>query len=174
MKSLQVLSLSHYAPAGGNLTGLPQIPLLEDLDLVQASNLTISGIDRFPGLRRITVDYFPKLVDLSLLTTFADGPLEILEFGNCPKLARHDQVRAIRSLRRLAFNKCGEIPSLSFLEDLQALESFSFVGTNIVDGDLTPCQRLQFAGFLDKRNYSHRRSDFPAASTPTKLTPRSV
>jgi hypothetical protein len=172
LSSLQVLSLSHYSPASGDLKGLPRIPQLDDLDLVQSSNLTLSGIERFPGIRRLTVAYFPKLIDLSPLTTFVDGLLEILEFGNCPKLAHHDQVRVIRSLRRLAFNKCGEIPSLSFLNDLQALESFSFVDTNIVDGDLTPCVRLQFAGFLDKRHYSHRRSEFPAASAPTKLTPR--
>jgi hypothetical protein len=174
MESLRVLSLSHYAPASGDLTGLPQIPQLDDLDLVQASNLTLSGIERFPEIRRLTVAYFPKLVDLSPLTAFADGVLEILEFGNCPKLAHHDQVRVIRSLRRLAFNKCGEIPSLSFLNELPALESFSFVNTNIIDGDLTPCLRLQFAGFFNKRHYSHRDSDFPAASMPTKLKLRVV
>jgi protein phosphatase 1 regulatory subunit 7 len=72
----------------------------------------------------------------------------------------------------LAFNKCGEIPSLSFLDDLPALESFSFVDTNIADGSLAPCLRLRFAGFLDKRHYSHRRSDFSSAGTHVK--PRSV
>ena len=174
LASLRSLSLSHYAPASGDLTGLPQIPELEDLDLVQARNLTLSGIDRFLHLKRLTATYFSKLVDLSPLTAFANGVLEILEFGNCPKLTRHDQVKAIRSLKRLAFNRCGEIPSLSFLDDLQELESFSFVGTNIVDGDLTPCLRLRFAGFLDKRHYSHRSSDFPAAGRSTNATPRST
>jgi protein phosphatase 1 regulatory subunit 7 len=172
LPSLRVLGLSHYAPTSGDLTGLPQIPLLEELGLVQAQNLTLSGIERFLGLRCLSIDYFPRLVDLSPLTAFADGVLEILEFGHCPKLAHHDRVRVIRSLRRLAFNQCGEIPSLSFLNELPALESFSFVNTNIIDGDLTPCLRLQFAGFFDKRHYSHRSSDFPAASTPTRLAPR--
>jgi len=172
LPSLRVLGLSHYAPVSGNLSSLPQIPLLEELGLVQARNLTLSGIDRFPGLTRLTVDYLPRLVDLSPLTAFTDGVLWTLEFGNCPKIEHHDQVRVIRSLRRLAFNKCGEIPSLSFLDDLPALESFSFVGTNIADGSLAPCLRLRFAGFLDKRHYSHRRSDFPSAGTHVK--PRSV
>jgi len=171
LASLRVLSLSNYAPSSGDLTGLPEIPALDDLDLVQSHKLALSGIDRFPKIRRLTVAYFPRLVDLSPLTAFVDHALEILEFGNCPKLASHDQVRAIRSLRRLAFNRCGEIPSLSFLDDLQALESFSFVDTNIVDGDLTPCLRLQFAGFFNKRHYSRRESDFPPATMPTKLTP---
>jgi protein phosphatase 1 regulatory subunit 7 len=174
LASLRTLDLSNYGPAIGDLTGLPEIPRLEDLGLVQARNLTLSGIDRFPGLRRLGVDYFPRLADLSPLTAFSNGAIEILEFGNCKRLAHHDQVKVILSLRRLAFNKCGEIPSLRFLNDLPALESFSFVDTNIVDGDLTPCLRLKFAGFFDKRHYSHRRSDFPAASMPTKLTPNPV
>jgi hypothetical protein len=172
MESLSVLSLSHYAPSSGDLRGLPQIPQLGNLDLVQANYSTLSGIERFPGIRKLTIAYLPTLVDLSPLTVFAVGDLEILEFGDCPKLAHHHQVRVIRSLRRLAFNKCGEIPSLSFLDDLQSLESLSFVNTNIVDGDLTPCLRLKFAGFFDKRHFSHRSSDFPAASTPMSLKPQ--
>lgn len=172
LASLRVLGLSHYAPASGDLNSLPQIPLLEDLGLVQARILTLSGIDQFLGLRSLSIAYSPRLVDLSPLAAFADGSLEILEFGHCPKLTHHDQVKVIRTLRRLAFNSCGAIPSLNFLDDLQALESFSFVGTNIVDGDLTPCLRLRFAGFLDKRHYSHRSSDFPSASTPIEVTQR--
>lgn len=172
LPSLRALSLSHYAPVSGDLSILPQVPLLEELGLVQARNLALTGIDRFLGLKCLTVDYFPKLVDLSPLVAFSSGALETLEFGHCPKLAGHDQVRVIRSLRRLAFNHCGAIPSLSFLDDLQALESFSFVGTNIVDGDLTPCLRLRVAGFLDKRHYSHRSSDFPPAGTSTIAKPR--
>ena len=171
MPSLRALSLSHYAPASGDLTGLPAIPKLEDLDLVQSRNLTLSGVNRFPGLKRMTIAYFPRLVDLSPLIAFADGALEVLEFANCPNLTHHDQVKVIQSLRRLAFNKCGEIPSLRFLDDFLALESFSFVDTNILDGDLTPCLRLQFAGFLDKRHYSHRSSDFPPAGASTIVKP---
>ncbi len=172
LDSLRSLDLSHYAPASGDLTGLPQIPELEDLSLAQARNLKLSGIDRFPDLKQLALAYLPRLVDLSPLTAFTDGVLETLEFGNCPKIEHHEQVRVIRSLKRLAFNRCGEIPSLSFLNDLRQLESFSFVGTNIVDGDLTPCLRLRFAGFLDKRHYSHRSSDFPAADVPTNAKPR--
>ncbi|MBB5058334.1 hypothetical protein HDF16_003048 [Granulicella aggregans] len=163
LSSLRTLSLSNYSPANRDLSGLPEMPHLEDLDLVQSRNPTLSGIGRFTSLKRLTVDYFSKLFDISALSAFADGVLETLEFGNCPALAHHDQVKVIRSLKRLAFNKCGEITSLKFLGELQALESFSFVRTNIGDGDLTPCLKLRFAGFLNKRHYSHRSSDFPDA-----------
>jgi hypothetical protein len=163
LASLQVLSLSHYNPPSGDLTALPEIPQLEDFDLVQSRKLVLSGIGRFSRIKRFTVSYLTGLKDISPLSVFENGVMEWLEFQDCQKIANHDAVKVIRSLKRLAFNRCGEIPSLGFLNELTALESFSFVGTNIVDGDLTPCFRLRFAGFLDKRHYSHRRAEFPPA-----------
>jgi hypothetical protein len=163
LSSLRALSLSGYSPASGDLTALPEMPLLVDLEFVNSRKLLLSGIERFPLLKRLTIDYFPKLTDLSPLAALECGVLETLEFGNCPRLADHAQISAIKSLQRLAFNGCGEIPTLRFLDELPALESFSFVGTNILDGDLSPCLRLRFAGFFDKRHYSHRSSDFPPA-----------
>jgi hypothetical protein len=169
LTSLRALTLSHYSPASNDLSGLPEMPHLEELDLVQSQNPTLSGIDRYRSLKKVEVAYFPRLVDLSALSAFTNGVLGTLEFQRCPKLANHDHVKVIRALKRLAFNSCGEISSLKFLDDLEALESFSFVHTNIVDGDLTPCLRLQFAGFFNKRHYSHRSSDFPEAGTSTNF-----
>jgi len=161
LASLRTLSLSHYKPTSCDLSALPEIPRLEELNLVQSRKLVLSGIGRFSRIKKLSAYYLPALRDLSPLSSFASGAMESLEFGNCPKIANHDEVRVIRSLKRLAFNQCGEIPSLAFLNELTALESFSFVGTNIVDGDLRPCLRLRFAGFLDKRHYSHRSAEFP-------------
>jgi len=169
LSALRVLSLGKYVSPTGDMSGLSSLPHLVDLNLVQSRNLMLSGIDRFPHLKRLSVSYLSKLYDLSPLSSFADGVMESLEFGNCPNIVRHDQVRVLRTLKRLAFNKCGSINSIKFLDELPALESFSFVGTDVVDGDLTPCLRLRFVGFLDKRHYSHRRSDFPAATIPTKI-----
>lgn len=160
LPALRVLRLRQYAPRIGDLTTLPQMPELEDLELVQSSNMALTGIERFAHLKKISISYFPKLTHLLPLNAFSEGNLESLEFDNCKKLVDHSQVRVIRSLRRLAFNACGEIPSLSFLNDLPLLESFSFVDTNILDGDLKPCLRLKLVGFLDKRHYSHRSADF--------------
>lgn len=163
LATLRVLSLSHYNPLSADLSALPEIPQLEDLDLVQSRKLALSGICRFSGIKKLGVSYLTGLTDISPLSAFKGGVLESLEFQDCRKIANHDEVKVIRSLKRLAFNRCGEIRSLGFVNELTALESFSFVGTNIIDGDLTPCLRLKFVGFLDKRHYSHRRREFPPA-----------
>lgn len=167
IRSLEILSLSNYSPHNCDLSGLPEIPKLKNLDIVQSHRLTLSGVDRFPHLNKLTIAYLPGLTDLSPLSAFRTGVMETLEFQNCPKISNHDEVKVIQSLRRLAFNRCGKIPSLRFLDNLTVLESFSFVGTDILDGDLRPCLRLKFVGFLDKRHYSHRSSEFPSA-TPNR------
>ena len=41
------------------------------------------------------------------------------------------------------------------------LKFFSFVDTNIDDGDLTPCMRLEYAGTLNKRHYNMKAEDLP-------------
>lgn len=165
LTSLRRLVLSNYSPPSSDLTALPEIPQLEELSLIQSRKLILTGIDRFSLLKKIGIYYLAGLKDISALSALGGGILEWLEFGNCPKITNHDEVRVIRSLKRLAFNHCGEIPSLTFLNELTALESFSFVGTNIIDGDLTPCLRLKFAGFLNKRHYSHRSEEFPPAGS---------
>ena len=45
---------------------------------------------------------------------------------------------------------------ISFIRKMKNLKFFSFVKTNIKDGDITPCLGLEYAGFDDKRHYSHR------------------
>ena len=52
-------------------------------------------------------------------------------------------------------SKCADIPSLAFIGKLQKLEFLSFVGTKILDGDLSFCERLEYTGFDNKKNYSH-------------------
>ena len=41
------------------------------------------------------------------------------------------------------------------------LEFFSFVDTDVVDGDLTPCMRLDYAGTMNKRHYNIKAEDLP-------------
>jgi hypothetical protein len=40
------------------------------------------------------------------------------------------------------------------------LEFISFVGTNILDGNLHWCKGIGYVGFENKRHYSHKFKDF--------------
>lgn len=59
------------------------------------------------------------------------------------------------SLSILAYNNCGVIPSIQFIQKMNSLSSFRFVGTDIADGDITPCIGLGYAGFSNKKHFSH-------------------
>ena len=64
-------------------------------------------------------------------------------------------VGTIRPLIFLAINDSAEIQTLSFLKGLKLLRHFSFVGTNVKDGDLSACIGIDHVGFNNKRHYSH-------------------
>jgi protein phosphatase 1 regulatory subunit 7 len=163
LSQLRVLNLHGYRSKLEGVSGLPSLPALEDLELIQAPVLTLAGIDRFPGLRRLACYYLPKLRNVDPVgAAFRDRALRTLEFGHCPKISDHASVGAINSLKVLWFNHCGKVPSLRFLDTLPALEDFRFVGTDVIDGDLNPCLRIRSVGFSDKKTYSHRYADFEA------------
>jgi len=85
--------------------------------------------------------------------------LKHLRFDVCKKIKNHDYVCKLHNLELLAFDKCSEIPTISFIRDLPSLKSFIFVGTNIKDGDLSACIGRDYVGFLNKRHYSHKFED---------------
>ena len=60
----------------------------------------------------------------------------------------------------LRISRCAPIPNLNFIEKMSSLKNMSFVETNVIDGNLYPCERLDFAGFDNKRHYTHRRTPF--------------
>ena len=51
-----------------------------------------------------------------------------------------------------------EIQSIALLGQLQKLKYFSWIGTNVLDGDLTPGLQLENAGKLHRR-HSNLKSD---------------
>ena len=64
-------------------------------------------------------------------------------------------------MKGLIISNCGDISSLDFIESMNNLKFLSFVDTNIIDGDLTPCLRLEYVGTIDKRHYNLRASELP-------------
>jgi protein phosphatase 1 regulatory subunit 7 len=159
------LKLRGYRSNLDGALGLPTLQELEDLELIQTPISTLAGIDRFPGLKRLACYYLPKLRHIAPVgNAFCNSDLTTLEFGHCPHITDHDNVSSISSLRTLWFNHCGKVPSLRFLDALSALQDFRFVGTEVLDGDLTPCLRIPSVGFFDNKTYSHRYSDFEARS----------
>jgi len=78
-----------------------------------------------------------------------------LQINNSKKLKNHDVVSNLEYLEVLSLNSCGKISSLTFLNKMFNLQSFYFVDTDVLDGDLSPLLNLGNVGFLNKRHFSH-------------------
>lgn len=156
--NIERLNISGYKTKTGDLTAFPDLPLLKHLALTQCSIASLRGISKFRLLISLSVAYSSKLEDLDEIGMLTN--LEVLDFQKCPRIKQYDVFRSLKNLRVLRVNSCGEISSLSFINEIPRLEEFRFVNTNVEDGNLTPLLRLDRVGFLPKKHYSHKPDQF--------------
>jgi hypothetical protein len=115
---------------------------------------SVEFLDAFHALRKFEVSYAKKLTNLDGLSYVA-STLEELELGHLPKISRYEHILAgMKLLKKLRLSKCPPLADLKFVQALPKLEFFSFVDTNVLSGDITPCMGLKYVGFLDKKNFN--------------------
>jgi len=114
----------------------------------------VQGLENLPKLEKLNLSYCRRLIDINPLAGVATT-LQELEIDHCKKISDLTSVRVLKRLRKLILSDSGSVISLEFSKQMPRLEFLSFVGTNVLDGDMRPCFRLKYAGFLKKRHYSH-------------------
>ena len=147
-----------------NLTGIEKLKNLKKLHIQYARSLErLDGILQLKKLSFVRLISCPKITDISEL---AESPaitrLDLENIKNCDltKLCK------LKTLESLYLDNCGSVPSLKFIEGLSNLKYFSFIDTNILDGDLRPCLKLKLAATLDKRHYNLKDSELPNEPDP--------
>lgn len=157
-KRLHHLALWQFKPKSRDLTPLSALARLEELEITQSSIKSLTGIDGLSRLRRLELSYLRSLQDLLAIRGVA-GTLRALRLDHCKAITDYEPVVALKVAVELGINHCGALANISFLRSLVKLEHLSFVGTNVVDGDLRPClehPKLRHVGFTEKLHYSHR------------------
>jgi hypothetical protein len=157
-RKLRHLALWKFKPKTKDLMQLTSLERLIEIEITQSPIESLSGLGMFSQLQRLELSYLSKLKDISALKDVV-ATLKVLRFDRCKAVKNYAQVRLLKTLKELGINHCGVIPTISLIRDLPNLEHFSFVETNVFDGDLTACvehPRLKHVGFMDKRHYSHR------------------
>jgi len=107
------------------------------------------------SIEKLSINYCSKLSNISALTSIKKTLTE-LEFGNCKRIEDIELLGNLENLTWLRLSGLGEIKSLSFIKNLKKLKKLSFVDTNVLDGNLSYCEGLEFVGFNDKKHYSHK------------------
>lgn len=131
---------------------------LRNLDLIQLPIQNLLGLKKMTNLTECVIAYCRNLKDFSALQ-FCQS-LQKLELDHVKGITVEDLSRLI-NLEKLILSSLGTLPSIKFIELLPKLKFLSFVDTNILDGDLSPCLRLNYAGTLNKRHYNIKCDQLP-------------
>lgn len=151
---LKELYIWSYKPKSKNLVEFRDLAYLEKLIIIQGN---INSLDGIAGLKltKLELSYLRNLINIEALQGLSNTLTE-LEMENCKKIEGYEVLGNLKSVEWLKLVGCADIPNLSFIKQMPSLKKISFVDTNIVDGDLSPCVGLDFVGFMNKRHYSHK------------------
>ena len=152
------LMASHYKMKGGlSFEGLPASDKLLYLELTSSNVIDFRGIEKFPALKRLEIQYCLKLKSDAGISALKNS-IEILHINQSKKLDSVEEISQLTSLKVLRLNSCGSLANIQFIKKFPGLLDFRFVDTNILDGDLTPILEhptLKSFGFLNKRHYNY-------------------
>jgi hypothetical protein len=157
-KRLKNLTVSYYNPENGNLHAIPNLPSLERFSILKTRIKTLDGVEKLQHLKEIDIYSAPKLELIGALQDIR--ALQEVRLEACKNVLDYEILGKINSLVKIQLTNAGQTTSLKFVSDLRNLRFLSFVGTNILDGDLNYCKGLEFVGFDDKKHYNLKMIDF--------------
>jgi hypothetical protein len=135
---------------------------LDYLEVNHSNVKSLYGVAELGPIKRLELFWFLKLESDDGLAGLADS-LEWLHISTARKFSASAGLRSLAKLKVLRLNDCGPIDNLSFLAKMPNLLDFRFVGTNVLDGDLTPIIKhpsLLDVSFSNKRHYNMKLADF--------------
>ena len=148
LDSLKSLTLRKYK---GNPVNLTKLKSIKELIFIQGNINSLDFISSLKKLKKLGLFYLKNLLEIKPIK---DVNLKDLEIDSCKNIQYKDSLFFCEELRQLKISDSSPLPNLSFLTRLKDLKFLSFVGTNIEDGDITPCLNLKYVGFDDKRHYN--------------------
>ena len=158
-EELKHLTVSSYRPKRRNLSELPKLSSLEEINLFGTDIIALDGIQKFSNVRCVSIFKARQLENIDALGHLANS-INQIEFDQCKKISSYVILEQLQNLTRLIVVNSADILSLDFVRHLPDLKFLSFVGTKIRDGDLSPCIGVDYVGFDDKDHYNMRFADF--------------
>jgi hypothetical protein len=104
-----------------------------------------------------------NLSDISGLATLAPT-LRMLAFENCPKMTDFSVISELKELEYLELKGKNELPNINFIKALPKMK-FLILTMNVLDGDVSYLQRLQYVDAVCKRHYNLKSQDLPKDRT---------
>lgn len=135
--------------------------IVDTLCIDRGKLTSLEGIESSPKLQYMSIYGCRKLRDISVLGKVKDS-LKALIIECCPNIEDYSVLRELKNLELLRLiGQRNTIQDISFVNDLPRL-SFFVCDYNILDGDLTPCMRLDYATIInDRKHYNLKHKELP-------------
>jgi len=154
-KMLRELNIKKLKLSGAGKNILYETNNIHRLTLIQSKLDNLDFIKTYMNIRSLELYYMPKIRDIDTIS-YCSKTLEKLVLDNCRNIQDYDSIKSLKKIEYLMLNNNKEIESLAFIKDLQNLKHLSFVGTNVLDGNISICKAINYVGFNNKRHYSHK------------------
>ena len=145
--------MTHYKL--NDCTKLPNI--IDELRIIHSNIINLDGLE-VPNLNDFELSYCKQLKNIKFNSEHKKN-LKTLEINCCKKIENYEILSELENLEKLIISDSAPIPSLKFIQKMPNLKFLSFVNTNILDGDLSSLINLKYAGFDNKRHYSHKMEE---------------
>lgn len=155
---LSELVLRKYLHTDNNFKLISELNNLIKLSFIQAKFSDLEFLRFFQKLKGFEIYYIKDLKSISGLE-YLSKTLDKLIIENCKKIESYDSIKKLIHLTYLGLNDSSDIESLEVIKKLKYLKHLSFMGTKVIDGDLTNCIGIEYVGFDDKKHYSHQWKD---------------
>lgn len=133
---------------------------LDTLNVIACGLKSLDGIEQSEDMTCLYLYYNRSLRDISALRKVKSS-LRALRIQNCPKIEDFSVLGELENLEFLDITGSNVLPDLNFLNHMGKLKTFVF-DVNILNGDLFPCLRLNYA-YCDRarRHYNLKDKDLP-------------
>lgn len=121
----------------------------------------IDELDELPKLKYLWLENCSKLNNVTVVENIKNLKVLIMKSLKVKNFSFLKHMECQSTLNCLMLDNCGSLESIKFLDDYFNLQAFSCRQTNVLDGDLTPCLRLESARTSDKRHYNLKEKQLP-------------
>ncbi len=157
-KRLKEVVLWKYKPKSQSFR---ELKLPSSLECLEVSDANICDFNDFNlvNLRSLEGHNCKNLFSLDGLRNVSSN-LNILVLDNCKKLTDYKELECCQQLEKIIIGDCGDIPHLKWIRDLKKVKHFSFWGTSVIDGDISPCIGIEYVSFKNSKKYNYKMEDF--------------
>lgn len=158
LSNLKKLQIYKFKSKNKDLEDLAGLCQLEELVLTYGNMESLKGIEKVKNLKKLQLNYIFRLTNIDAIKFLHE--LECLEIESCKKIRSFQCIKELKNLNKLLLWKVGDIDSISFVADLKKLNHLVFGESNVIDGDLSYCEGIEYVFFTQKKHYSHKLKDF--------------